>query len=186
MTKFVITDEAVQEWLTNEFEGSPLEPTLVLARECALAIINEEREEDELELLVRCPKEAAETTLSYIEDIAKEWNKELSEEDESNDSESSDEDSDEGKSIIKAKYKTRYRPFKMTCGDDISQLVTKHVTVDLGKDGKHVDRSKLEHFAKLNSCWDAKYASLNVGMVRMNVANRLRAKVRHGHEIVWN
>lgn len=183
LPKFAITDETVEAWLTNEFEGSPLAPSLAMAKECALAILNEQREENELEPLVRCPKEAAETTLSYIEDIAKEWNAELA--DETSDEEP--EDSDEGKSIIKAKYKSRYRPFRMTNGDDIAQQLTAHVKTLEGDDGKlHVDRDKLERFAKMNSCWDPKYVNLNNGMVRLNVGNRLRAKVRKGHEIVWN
>lgn len=180
MTK--ITDAAVQEWLTNEFEGSPLEPTAAMARECALAIINEDREENELEPLVRCPKESAETALSYIEDIAKEWNENLKEEDTDLGEES---DEEEGKSLIKAKYKERYRPFRMSCGDEISQLITKHVTVE-DEDGKHVDRDKLEHFAKLNGIWNEAYRHLNAGQARMNVGNRARALVRKGGELVWN
>lgn len=182
--KFAITDEAVEAWIDDELDGSPIVPTPVLARECALAILNEQREEEELEPLVRCPKEAAETALSYIQDIAKDRVEEFDdqEDDASEDLESSDdEEGDEGKSIIKAKYKSRYRPFKMTCGDELSQLISAHVTIE-----GHVDRDKLVRFAKINGCWDERYVRMGVGMVRMNVGNRLRAKVRHGHEVIWN
>jgi hypothetical protein len=48
------------------------------------------------------------------------------------------------------------------------------------------DLKALTKFAKANACWDAKYAALpNVGLVRMNVVNRLRGAVRKGHEIKW-
>jgi hypothetical protein len=37
-----------------------------------------------------------------------------------------------------------------------------------------------------NGCWDDKYGKLpNVGLVRMNVINRLRAKIRKGYEVKW-
>src|SRR5262245_14713893 len=40
-----------------------------------------------------------------------------------------DEDGEEGASKVKKKYKTRYRPFKATCGDEISKLVANHVKI---------------------------------------------------------
>lgn len=95
-------------------------------------------------------------------------------------------ESDEGASVVKRKYKTRYRPFKMTCGDELAKLISDHVSSE-GDDGEvRIDRVKLRRFALANGVWDPKYAHLNIGMQRMNVANRLRAKVRKGHEIVWN
>jgi hypothetical protein len=99
-----------------------------------------------------------------------------------------DEDADEeeeGKEIVKKKYKERYRPHHMTCGDELAQLISAHVAVE-GEDGtSRIDVTKLRAFARANGCWDPKYAHLNVGMQRMNIANRLRAKVRKGHEVVW-
>lgn len=100
--------------------------------------------------------------------------------------ESDDEESDEGKSVVKRKYKQAYRPFKMTCGDDISVQVSRHVMVkDDGDDKPHLDVKKLYRFAMANDCWSPDYNKLNPGMRRMNVANRLRAKVRKGHKINW-
>lgn len=98
------------------------------------------------------------------------------------------EEQDEGKSIIKSKYKTKYRPWKMTCGDDLAQQLSKHLKVKDEDDGKmRVDAAKLKRFALANDCWDPKYAHLNVGMRRLNVANRLRAKIRKdGYKIVWS
>lgn len=48
------------------------------------------------------------------------------------------------------------------------------------------DAAKLKKFAQANDCWDAKYDALpSAGLRRMNVVNRLRAKVRKGHQVVW-
>ena len=48
-------------------------------------------------------------------------------------------------------------------------------------------RDKLAAFAKANGCWDDKYDKLpNPGLIRMNVLNRLRAKIRKGHKVIWN
>jgi hypothetical protein len=111
---------------------------------------------------------------------------EISDDDGEDEAEVEDEpESDEGASVVKRKYKTRYRPFKMTCGDDLAKLISDHVSSE-GDDGEvRIDRVKLRRFALVNGVWDPKYAHLNIGMQRMNVANRLRAKVRKGHEIVW-
>lgn len=49
-----------------------------------------------------------------------------------------------------------------------------------------LDAAKLKAFALANGCWDDKYAAMpNVGLQRMNVVNRLRAKVRKGHKVKW-
>jgi hypothetical protein len=46
--------------------------------------------------------------------------------------------------------------------------------------------AQLKAFAVANGCWDDKYGKLpNVGLVRMNVINRLRAKIRKGYEVKW-
>ena len=99
-----------------------------------------------------------------------------------------DEDESEGdKSVVKHKYKLAYKSFKQTCGDELSQLISKHVKTAKGDDGKpRIDRDKLIRFAKANSVWDAKYEMLNLGMARMNVANRLRTLVKKGYEVVWS
>lgn len=102
------------------------------------------------------------------------------------------EDEDEGdeedasKSIVKRKYKKMYRPNRNTCGDELSSLITSHVRTLKGEDGKlRVDPKKLVRFAKANDVWVPGYADLNVGQQRMNIGNRLRAKVEAGHDVVW-
>lgn len=197
---FPITDVTVAAWLKEELDGSPVVPTRELARECALALLNLKRAETGQEPLKRCPVESADAAMSYIEALVadgvvkarkapkKTTRDEDEEEDEpvDEDDEELDEDGDEGKSVIKRKYKTRYRPHKMTNGDDIARLVSDHVKVK-GEDGKmHVDTEKLEEFARANGCWEDKYRFLNPGMQRMNICNRLRAKVRKDHTVIWN
>lgn len=107
--------------------------------------------------------------------------------DEDEESEDGDEGEEEaqGASIIKPKYKTKYRPFKMTCGDDLAQQVSAHIKFKDEDRKMRVDARKLKAFAEANECWQPGYANLNVGMRRLNVVNRLRAKVRHGHAVVW-
>jgi len=93
-----------------------------------------------------------------------------------------------GASVVKKLYKARYKPHKAKCGDQISQLITAHITVKAAEKGErpHVDEAKLIRFAKANGCWDPNYAKINVGMKRMNIANRLRGKVRRDkHVVVW-
>jgi len=100
-----------------------------------------------------------------------------------------DEDGDEdgedeeegGKSVIKRKYKQRYKPFKMTCGDDLAGKLRKHVEDEDGA----VDVAALKRFAKANSIWDDRYNHLNVGMQRMNVGNRLRGLVKKKMPVQW-
>lgn len=99
-----------------------------------------------------------------------------------------DEPEGEGRSIIKVKYKQAYkaRVLKISCSDDLAVQLAKHLKIK-DEDGKlRIDGAKLKSFARANGCWDPKYADLNVGMQRMNVINRLRAKIRRDkHVVVW-
>ncbi len=48
------------------------------------------------------------------------------------------------------------------------------------------DDNEVQAFARVNGCWDDKYLQLpNLGLRRMNIINRLRAKIKHGHEVKW-
>lgn len=98
--------------------------------------------------------------------------------------EDSDEDDDSGKSIIKRRYKTLYRPHHMTNGDEIAEQLSKVLKVK-GDDGRmRIDPDKLETFARNNGLWDERYAMLNMGQRRMDVGNKLRAKLRKNPEFV--
>lgn len=121
------------------------------------------------------------------------------EEAELDDEDGEDSDAEQSKSIVKAKYKALYKPHKDKSGDDLSFEINKHCSRENAETGEmRIDRKALEKFAKANDCWVASYGSLvargggwNAGMARMNVANRLRAKVRRAkkddeiYEIVW-
>lgn len=98
-----------------------------------------------------------------------------------------DPDAEDGKSVVKKKYKVRYKPTKNSCGDTIANDVRAYVQYKDETTKKMVtDVDKLVKFAKANGCWDPNYQGLNNGMVRMNVINRLRGKIRRDkHEIVW-
>lgn len=103
--------------------------------------------------------------------------------------EGEDEEGDgEGKSVVKRKYKNMYRPHKMTCGDALSkQIRTEFMTVkDPDTNKLKLDWVKLTEFAKKNDCWSSEYSKLNKGLRRMNIVNRLRAKTKKKHEVVWN
>lgn len=96
-----------------------------------------------------------------------------------------EDDAPEGKGMIKSKYKKIYKPFKMTNGDDLNQLLAKHLKYK-DPDGKmRINQAKLVKFAKANDCWVDGYKHLNVGQQRLNVGNRLRAKIKKGHVVSW-
>lgn len=65
--------------------------------------------------------------------------------------------------------------------DDLGTRVVTHTTTD----GKF-DGVKLRKFAEANGVWQERYVSLNNGLQRMNVVNRLRGKVKTGHVVVWS
>lgn len=91
-------------------------------------------------------------------------------------------DGDEGRSIVRRKYRDAYRPNQHTNGDDLARQMKDHLT-----DDGHIDRAKLVRFAKANKVWDEKYENLNNGQVRMNVGNRIRARLRKEAEysVAW-
>lgn len=105
-----------------------------------------------------------------------------------------DEEEPETRSIVKSKYRERYRPHKMTNGDSIAKRVHAEFMTKKDEDTKkpRLDFDKFVKFAKDNGCWVESYRSLknrhgdrNNGLIRMNVINRLRAKVRNKEEIIW-
>lgn len=85
------------------------------------------------------------------------------------------------RSIVKRHYRRLYAPNDRSCGDTMARDLRDH----LFPDGETLDFARLVRFAKANDCWVDSYARLNPGQVRMNVGNRLRAKVKKGHEIAW-
>lgn len=93
-----------------------------------------------------------------------------------------EEEPEEGKSVVKSKYRRRYRPFRDRCGDDLSEKISAAVA---DKTGKRTDPSKLKRLAKRNGVWKDSYANLNIGMQRMTVGVRLRAKVKRGETVQW-
>lgn len=97
-----------------------------------------------------------------------------------------DSDADQGRSIVKAKYKQLYKPHKDKSGDQLSFRINEHVSYEDDETGEmRVSLDALRRFAEANKCWVETYSRLrsrtggwNAGMARMNVANRLRAKLR--------
>ncbi|HEV7275221.1 MAG TPA: hypothetical protein VGN80_02940 [Devosiaceae bacterium] len=79
------------------------------------------------------------------------------------------------RSVVSADYKREHKP------DDLGQRLSKAVA---GAGGK-VDRNKLRAVAVANGVWNPAYENLNPGQARMNVGNRLRAKVKRGERVKW-
>lgn len=49
---------------------------------------------------------------------------------------------------------------------------------------RSADMTGLEAFARANEVWDDRYLKLpNEGLVRMNISNKLRAKIKKGYEV---
>ena len=89
------------------------------------------------------------------------------------------------RSVVKPKYRKLYKqkPIKNTCSDDLVVQLREYLETEILDDqGEFVrygiDTEKLRRFAIYNGLWDEKYSRLNPGMQRMNVGNRLRAKLR--------
>jgi hypothetical protein len=112
------------------------------------------------------------------------------------DEEATDEvaDEDEGRSIVKKKYRQAYRPFRGSCGDEMTRQMALAVKVEMTvttKSGKtrkvtRTDPMKLKCLAEANGCWRDEYEDLNLGQISMNVANRLRKLVKAGVAIKWS
>lgn len=87
--------------------------------------------------------------------------------------------------VMKIEYYNRYRKLGGNCGDDLAKALTETTTVlDTGKSGKakrrKTDLKALKAVAKENNVDASGYSALNLGMVRMDVSNKLRAIVREG------
>lgn len=108
--------------------------------------------------------------------------------DEDGEDEEAEEGEGEGKSVVKPKYRAKYKPHRHTCGDAITRRIAAEFMTKIDPDNKKpkFDWARFVRFAKENELWVGAYASLNHGLARMNVANRLRAKIRKEIEINWN
>lgn len=105
-------------------------------------------------------------------------------------------DEDENRSVVKAKYKARYKPHHDRCGDDMAKAFSAyitHQTTVLRKNKKgvenevvaaRVDEVKLVEVCEANDVDLSRWAGKNMGMVRMNVGNVLRGKLRRGGTVV--
>ncbi len=111
------------------------------------------------------------------------------------DDEEPEDDEPETKSIIKAKYRVKYKPFHMTCGDGLAIKVRDKFMTKQDPDTHkpRLDFERFVMFAKNNDCWAESYRSLkdrygkrNNGLIRMNVINRLRKLARNKAEIKWD
>jgi len=115
--------------------------------------------------------------------------------DDEDESENGDDEGDASRSVVKAKYRARYLPNKGHCGDDLAKKLRDAFMTEKDEDtGKpRLDFEAFVEFAKANGVWVEGYRRLkdrhgnrNDGLIRMNCANRLRAKVRRDkHKIVW-
>lgn len=93
----------------------------------------------------------------------------------------------ETRSIVKPVFRARYKPHSHTCGDELTGELREYLQVEDKEGNVAIDAAKLKRFAKANGCWVDTYAALNNGQVRMNVGNRIRAKLRkeEGFEVSW-
>lgn len=79
--------------------------------------------------------------------------------------------------VIKAEFRERYAA-NNGCGDQVQLAMSAEFI-----DGDTLDRAALRSWAQGLGVWPDRYDSLNNGMVRMNVANRVRALVRKGQKV---
>lgn len=71
---------------------------------------------------------------------------------------------------------------KKAAVDDLGASVIAHTT-----DGGVFNAVKLKRFAVANGVWNDKYATLNNGLQRMNIVNRLRGRIKKDgkFKVVW-
>src|SRR5262245_54259772 len=94
-------------------------------------------------------------------------------------------DGDRMSGIIADKYALRYREHGGSSGDELAKRLRGYLFFTAKNGRERMDRAKLVRFAKANGMWDEKYARLNDGQVRMNVSNKVRARLRRGAKVNW-
>jgi len=79
--------------------------------------------------------------------------------------------------VIKPEFRARYGKAGNK-GDETATKLADHIK------GDGDARAKLKALAEANGLWSDKWATLNVGLVRMNLGNRLRG-ARKGQVLQW-
>jgi hypothetical protein len=82
-------------------------------------------------------------------------------------------------SVVPAKYRQHYQDG--SCGDRLAVRLRRHLETADGT----IDLDKLRALAVANAVWTDRYASLNPGMQRLCIGNRLRALARKGGKLKW-
>src|SRR5262249_15773454 len=85
------------------------------------------------------------------------------------------------RSIVKARYRREYAKTDRHCNDDIAVTLREYLF-----DDEVLNFRRLVEFAKENDCWKDEYARLNPGQIRMNVGNRLRNRIKKGHQPIFH
>ncbi len=96
--------------------------------------------------------------------------------------EQNDDEAPASRSVVPMVYKARYKAHQNSCGDELATRLRDYLR---DPDTQEVSFVKLHAFAVANDCWVERYHQLNIGQQRMNVGNRLRAKVKKGHQTLW-
>lgn len=101
--------------------------------------------------------------------------------------ENSDGEAPETKSIVPDGFKSKYKAFGGSCGDEMAEVLGKTVKTDKGK----VDVTALEEVMAQNDIDTDRWSNLNIGQRRMNLGNVLRARVKRGESVTigsetWN
>lgn len=78
-----------------------------------------------------------------------------------------------------------------TCGDDVAEVLARTVRTPTEDGGDYLDIEKVREVAKANGISIDRWMHLNIGMIRMNLGNVLRGKVKRGEPVVvgsesWN
>lgn len=101
------------------------------------------------------------------------------------DEEEDEEGEGKGGSVVKRPYHVAYskNPHGPGCGDGLDVAMRDAVMVHVeGSKGQHVDLAILKEIGLTNNLWSSSWETLNPGMQRMNLTNRLRAYLRNGEE----
>lgn len=86
------------------------------------------------------------------------------------------------KSVVKDKYRQKYKANGYHCGDEIAEELRLYVCQMVGN-RLAVIAEKLREVAEKNLVWETRYEALNMGLRRMAIGNKLRARLEAGEPV---
>lgn len=169
---------------TAELKVRLTDKEVTFAKRAPVAKLIELAAENDIEVPLKPVKEPK----PKKEPKAKKVKAEGDENDENDEGEDGDEDEKESGNVVPAKYREKYGAAQ-NCGDELADVLSAFVMVEDPENPKKrvCSRSQLETVADANGLQDKmreyEESGKNLGMVRMNIGNILRGRIRRGQYV---